>query len=82
MKTTIYTKYGSPDVIKIVEVDKPEPKKRSFSKIYATTVNSGDDKLRGGKFSPLVLLPFKLMLDFGKTYRGNSFSDVMEPLAS
>ncbi len=82
MKVAICTKYGSPEVVKIVEVEKPQPKENEvLVKIKATTVTSGDDRLRGGKFPPLVSLPFKLMMGFSKLKNdilGISFAGIIE----
>jgi NADPH:quinone reductase-like Zn-dependent oxidoreductase len=51
MKAIICTKYGPPEVLKIMEVDKPFPKDNEvLIKVIATTVHIGDTKIR--RFEP------------------------------
>ncbi len=52
MKAIVYTKYGSPAMLQLEEVDKPIPKKDEvLVKVYASSVNSWDwDLLRGKPF--------------------------------
>jgi NADPH:quinone reductase-like Zn-dependent oxidoreductase len=82
MKAIVYTKYGSPGVLKLMEVDKPIPKDNEILvKIHAATVTSGDVRLRASDFPPLFWLPARLI--FGlfipkKKILGHEFSGVVE----
>lgn len=59
MKAVVYTKYGSPDVLKLQEVAKPIPKENEILvKVYATSVSKGDVRLRSAD-------PFLVRLFFG-----------------
>lgn len=63
MKAMVCTAYGSPDVLKLQEVEKPLPKDHEIRiKIYATTVNSGDCRVRGFRSPLLYKIPMRLVL--------------------
>ena len=52
MKAIIYTNYGTPDVLRIAEVNKPNPKNNEvLVKVFASSLNSWDwDMLKGKPF--------------------------------
>ncbi len=51
MKAAVYTKYGPPEVVKLMEVDKPIPKDNEvLVKVYASTVNRTDAGFRSAQY--------------------------------
>ena len=65
MKAIVYTKYGSPDVLRFKEVEKPTPKDNEVMiRIHATTVTAADCLMRRGE-----TLISRLFLGFRKPRR-------------
>jgi NADPH:quinone reductase-like Zn-dependent oxidoreductase len=57
MKAVVCTKYGPPEVLQLQEVEKPIPgNNEALIRIYATTVSSGDCRIRSLNLSGVPLL--------------------------
>ncbi len=53
MKAAVYRRYGPPDVVRIEEVPRPDPKANELLvKVRATTVSAGDARLRSARVPP------------------------------
>ncbi len=67
MKAVVCTKYGSPEVLQLTEVEKPTPKKHEVCiKILATAVTASDCIIRGFNVPLRLWLPMGLALGFRK----------------
>ncbi len=94
MKAVIYTEYGSPEVLHLAEVAKPEPKDGEvLIRVHATPVNFGDLLARNFKgvtprqFNmPLLFwLPARLAFGFRKPKKnilGSEFAGVVEAVST
>jgi NADPH:quinone reductase-like Zn-dependent oxidoreductase len=62
LKAIVFKKYGSPDVLQLMEVEKPSPKDEEvLIKIYAATVATADCELRSFTFPLWLWLPLRIM---------------------
>lgn len=82
MKAVTYTKYGPPGVLNLVDIEKPKPKHNEvLVRICATTVTSGDARLRSSDFPPTAWLIVRLFYGLFKPKKeilGHEFSGVVE----
>ena len=70
MKAVICTKYGSPEVLQIREVDKPSPRENEvLIKINVTTVHVGDARIRRFDVPMAAAIPFRIYLGILKPRR-------------
>lgn len=61
MKAVLCTKYGSPDVLQLEEVEKPIPKDNELLiKIHASSVTAGDCEIRGFKMPGWLWFPARI----------------------
>ena len=82
MKAVICPKYGPPEVLTIRELPKPTPKNNEvLIKIIATSVNTGDVRIRGLRVEGFMKFVMRIMLGFTKPRRpilGTVFSGIVE----
>ncbi|MCL4302558.1 MAG: NAD(P)-dependent alcohol dehydrogenase [Anaerolineae bacterium] len=77
MKAIVYTKYGSPDVLQLKEIEKPTPRDNEvLIKICATTVETTDTIFRRGKTLSARLFTGLFKPKF--TIPGGEFAGVIE----
>jgi NADPH:quinone reductase-like Zn-dependent oxidoreductase len=62
MKAIVRTRYGSPDVLRYTDVEKPVPKNNEvLIRVRAATVTAGDCEMRSFTVSPLFWIPLRIM---------------------
>ncbi len=70
MKAIVWTKYGSPDVLQLKDVEKPTPKDNEvLIKVHAATVTLADCELRSFKLPILLWLPLRILIGLRKPKR-------------
>ena len=82
MKAIVCTKYGPPDVLQVREVEKPVPRDNEILvKVHATTVTTGDCRIRSFTLARWFWLPGRIMYGFTKPRKeipGNELSGEIE----
>ena len=67
MKAVIYTQYGTPEVLRQVDMPTPQPgPKEILVRVHASTVAAADARLRASRFPPLFWLPARLIFGLFK----------------
>jgi NADPH:quinone reductase-like Zn-dependent oxidoreductase len=87
VKASIWTGYGSPDVLRMGEVEKPVPKDNEvLIKVYAATVTAGDCEMRSLKLPAMIRLPMRFYVGIFKPQRitilGQEYAGVIEAVGS
>ena len=84
MKAIVCTQYGPPDVLQLKEVEKPTPKDNEvLIRIHASTVTSGDVRIRSFTFSRSFRLLGRIMFGFRgprKAIPGNELAGEIESI--
>ncbi|MBA3901034.1 MAG: NAD(P)-dependent alcohol dehydrogenase, partial [Bacteroidetes bacterium] len=79
MKAAVSEKYGPPDVVRIMEIEKPEPKDKEVRvKVYATTVNRTDCGLRAAH--PFITRFFTGLFQPKNTILGSEFTGEIDAI--
>ena len=81
MRAAVQTRYGPPEVVRILEVKKPTAKENDvLVKVHATTVNRTDCACRAAR--PFFMRFFTGLTRPRATVLGNEFSGVVEAVGS
>jgi NADPH:quinone reductase-like Zn-dependent oxidoreductase len=82
MKAIVYKKYGPPEVMRLMEVDKPVPKENEvLIKIHATTVNRNDCGFRKPEY-PLIIRPINGLFRPKRTVLGTELAGEVEEVGN
>jgi len=84
VRAVVCTKYGPPEVLKILEIEKPVPRDNEvLIKVRATTVTSADSRIRGFRVPFSFWIPGRIALGFTRPKRavlGSELSGEIESM--
>jgi NADPH:quinone reductase-like Zn-dependent oxidoreductase len=81
MKAAVGTRYGPPEVVRVIDVPRPVPRADELLvRIHATTVNRTDCGFRGAH--PWFIRPFSGIRRPRRTILGNEFAGVVEAVGA
>lgn len=82
----MYTAYGAPEVLRLVEVDKPVAKPNEvLVKVHASTVTFGDCEIRNLTLPAWTRIPVRMIMGYRKPKRlipGMEFAGIVEEVGS
>jgi NADPH:quinone reductase-like Zn-dependent oxidoreductase len=86
MRAAVVARYGPPEVVRVVDVPRPNPRSdQVLVRVRAVAVTSGDARIRAARFPPGFGLLARLALGVRGPRRavlGNTFSGVVESVGS
>jgi len=86
MKAILCTAYGPPEVLKLVDIEKPTPKPNEvLVKVVASTVTFGDCEIRSLTLPAWSRIPLRLFMGYSKPKRlitGMEFAGVIEAIGA
>ena len=70
MKAIVYEQYGSPEVLQVRDIEKPEPRSNEvLVKIYSSSITAGDSRMRSFNVPTLTWIPARIYLGIFKPKR-------------
>lgn len=86
MKAAVVDRYGAPEVVRVIEVPRPEPRADEvLVRVEAVAVTTADSRIRGARFPPGFAFLVRPMLGIVRPRRpilGSCFSGIVETVGS
>ncbi len=82
MRAAVIDRYGVPELVRVTEVPRPEPRaNEALVRVVAVAVTSADSRIRGARFPRGFAIPARLLFGIRRPRRpilGSAFSGVVE----